>query len=51
MKRPLAIPFKVRARCANSIGCWFWIGSTPDPTSMVSTSRIAAASTVTKSAS
>ena len=51
MKRPPAIRLSVRARCASCIGCWFWIGSTADPTSMVSTSRSATASTVNRSPS
>jgi hypothetical protein len=51
MNRPPAIRFRVSARCANCIGCWFWIGTTPVPTSMVSTSRMATASTVSRSGS
>ena len=51
MNRPPAILFSVRARWASSIGCWFWIGSTAEPTSMVSTSRSATASTVNRSPS
>jgi hypothetical protein len=51
MKRPPAIAFSVRARWAICIGCWFWIGSTADPTSSVSTSRIATASAVVRSPS
>ncbi len=51
VKRPPATRLSVSARCASCIGCWFWIGTTPVPTSMVSTSRIATASTVSRSGS
>ncbi|OBI44410.1 hypothetical protein A5706_03520 [Mycobacterium sp. E796] len=50
MNRPPEIKLRVSARCAISIGCWFWIGSTPVATSIVSTSRNAIERTAKTSA-
>ena len=49
--RPPEARLTVSARCAICMGCWFWIGTTPLATSMVSTSRSATASTVRRSSS
>ena len=51
MNRPPDARLTVSARCAICIGCWFWMGTTPGATSMVSTSRNATARTVRRSGS
>jgi hypothetical protein len=51
MNRPPDARLTVSARCAICIGCWFWIGTTPLATSIVSTSCNATARMVRRSGS